>query len=86
MKYLSQENPEEFHGKRVIVRLDLNVPIGDDGHVHDGDADRIRKSMPTLEFLKRAGAKIIIISHIGRDPKETLKPVARYGATRCHRI
>ena len=78
MKYLSQENPEEFHGKRVIVRLDLNVPIGDDGHVHDGDADRIRKSMPTLEFLKRAGAKIIIISHIGRDPKETLKPVARY--------
>ena len=78
MKYLSQQNPKDFHGKRVLVRLDLNVPIGDDGHVHDEDADRIRKSMPTLEFLKSAGAKIIIISHIGRDPKETLKPVARY--------
>jgi len=78
MKYLSQTKPEELHGKRVLVRLDLNVPIADDGHVHDEDADRIRKSMPTLDFLKNAGAKVIIISHIGRDPKETLKPVARY--------
>ena len=78
MKYLSQTNPEEFHGKRVLVRLDLNIPIGDDGHVHDEDADRVRKSLPTLEFLKNAGAKIIIISHIGRDPKESLKPVVRY--------
>jgi phosphoglycerate kinase len=71
MKWLSQVQPEELHGKRVLVRLDLNVPSLE-------DVDRITKSEPTITFLKNAGAKVIIISHIGRDPKESLKPVADY--------
>lgn len=78
MNYLSHQNPADFHGKRVIVRLDLNVPLNDAGHVDASDADRIVKSIPTLEWLKHAGAKTIIISHIGRDPKESLRPVARF--------
>ncbi len=78
MKLLSQLEPEAIRGEKVLVRFDLNVPISGDGTVHDEDADRIRKSMPTLEFLKNAGAQVIIISHIGRDPKDTLKPVAEY--------
>lgn len=59
-----------------MVRLDLNVPVNDAGHIVDTDADRIKKSLATLEFLKNAGAKTIAISHIGRDPGETLRPVA----------
>ncbi|MEI8224272.1 MAG: phosphoglycerate kinase [bacterium] len=78
MKKLQSLLQADLQGKRVLVRFDLNVPIGDDGVVHDEDADRIRKSLPTLEYLKNAGAKVIIIAHIGRDPKETLKPVANY--------
>ena len=78
MKYLSKQNLADFHGKRVLLRLDLNVPLDSEGRVADTDADRVRKSLPTIEFLKNAGAKIIIISHLGRDPKETLQPVAQY--------
>ena len=78
MNYLSKQNPADFHGKRVLLRLDLNVPLDSEGRVADTDADRLRKSVPTIEFLKQAGAKIIIISHLGRDPQETLQPVARY--------
>ena len=78
MKKISELPQDQLQGKRVLVRFDLNVTLSDDGTVHDTDADRIKKSMPTLDLLKSAGALVIIIAHIGRDPKETLKPVADY--------
>lgn len=78
MKFLSQVQPENLNGKRVLVRLDLNVSLGADGEIDENEADRIRKSMPTIEFLRSAGAKIVIISHIGRDPKDSLQKVAEY--------
>lgn len=78
MKYLSQTEVEVFRGKRVLVRLDLNIPIPEDGMIKEEDADRIKASMDTINFLKNAGAKILVISHIGRDPKETLQPIADY--------
>lgn len=81
MNYLSQQNKNDFHGKRVMLRLDLNVPLNEAGHVDPSDADRITKSLPTLQWLQEAGAKTMIISHIGRDPKETLRPVVRYMET-----
>jgi phosphoglycerate kinase len=71
MKFLSHLQPEELAGKKVLLRLDLNVPSLE-------DTDRITKSLPTIEFLKNAGAKVIIISHIGRDPQETLQPIAKF--------
>ena len=71
MNFLSQLQSEDLAGKKVLVRFDLNVPSLD-------DTDRITKSIPTLEFLKKAGAKVIIISHIGRDPEETLQSIAEY--------
>lgn len=77
MKKISECSTEDLKGKRVLVRFDLNVPVIE-GEVLGTDADRIRKSMPTLDFLKSSGAQVIIISHIGRDPKETLAPVANY--------
>ena len=62
-------------GKRVIVRLGLNVPVKNGRVVDDF---RIRKVIPTIEYLKKKKAKIIVIGHIGRDPKESLLPVVNY--------
>lgn len=72
MEYLSQQSPGTYAGKRVIVRLDLNVPI-QRGEIQ-GDF-RLRKSLETLEWLKTAGAHIIILSHIKNDEGSSLKPV-----------
>ena len=65
-------------GKRVIVRADLNVPLAG-GSV--GDATRIERLLPTLNILSSRGAKVIILSHLGRpdgrrDTKYSLRPVA----------
>lgn len=66
------------NGKRVLVRVDFNVPISN-GVVEDDR--RIRASLPTLNLLKQKGAKIVILSHLGRpkgkiDPSKSLGPVA----------
>lgn len=62
-------------GKRVLLRLGLNIPVKNGRVV---DAFRILKAIPTIQYLQKKGAKIIIISHIGRDSKETLRPVVNY--------
>lgn len=77
IQYLSQQNPEIFHNKKVLVRLDLNVPMTD-GVITANDASRIVASLPTLQYLQNAGAIITIISHIGRSPEESLDPVITY--------
>lgn len=69
----------ELRGKRVFVRADLNVPLSG-GQISDDS--RIRASLPTLERLRAAGARIVLASHLGRpkdaaDPKLSLAPVAR---------
>jgi phosphoglycerate kinase len=58
---------EQLYNKRVLVRVDYNVPMDKDGQVLDDF--RIVKTLPTLKHLIEEGAKIILISHIGR-PKE----------------
>ncbi len=65
----------KLKGKRVLVRLDLNVPFVR-GRVM-GDY-RLRQSIPTLEFLRKAGAKIIIISHYDVEFSKTLRPIATH--------
>lgn len=65
-------------GKRVLVRADLNVPV-EDGAV--ADATRIERVLPTIEALRKAGAKVVLMSHFGRpkgerSPETSLKPVA----------
>ncbi|MCU1509957.1 MAG: phosphoglycerate kinase [Glaciihabitans sp.] len=69
----------DLTGKRVIVRCDLNVPLKN-GHITDDG--RIRASLGTLNALIQAGAKLVVISHLGRpdgepDAKYSLAPVAQ---------
>ena len=69
----SIENIENIENKIVILRLDLNVPIKN-GKITD--SNRIDKVMPTLEFLLKKKAKIIIISHVGRPKGKIVKELS----------
>jgi len=69
----------DLRRKRVVVRCDLNVPLKDGQITDDG---RIRASLPTLNQLIHAGARVIVVSHLGRpdgqpDTKYSLAPVAQ---------
>src|SRR5665213_1605239 len=64
----------EWKGKRVILRSDFNVPLDTGGNV--SDVFRLKKGWASVQYLSKAGAKVIILSHIGRKPEETLAPVA----------
>lgn len=76
---LLNDGDREIAGRGVLVRSDLNVPLDDNGAITD--PGRIIASVPTLEALAEAGAKVIVTAHLGRpkggpDPKYSLKPVA----------
>jgi len=65
-------------GKRVLVREDLNVPMAD-GAISDDS--RVKAAAPTLQHLAQRGARVVVLSHLGRpkdrEPELSLKPVAR---------
>jgi phosphoglycerate kinase len=67
----------DVRGKRVLLRVDLNVPM-EDGRV--SDATRIERVVPTIQEIADKGGKVILLAHFGRpkggDPRESLKPVA----------
>ncbi|HEX8666645.1 MAG TPA: phosphoglycerate kinase, partial [Beijerinckiaceae bacterium] len=67
----------DLKGRRVLLRLDLNVPM-EDGRVTD--ATRIERVLPTIREIAEKGGRAILLSHFGRpkgrDPKASLKPIA----------
>ena len=75
-------NGLDVRGKRVLVRVDYNVPMEEkDGQMVINDDTRIKETLPTLELLIEKGARIILASHLGRpngkrDPSMSLRPVA----------
>jgi phosphoglycerate kinase len=69
---------EDVAGKTVIVRSDFNVPLGDDNKVDAYEAWRIDQGLHTIMWLRDQGAKVVILSHIGRKPEESLRPIAEY--------
>jgi phosphoglycerate kinase len=64
---------KNLSGKKIILRADFNVPIKG-GKVLDDF--RIKKTIPTILYLQQKGAKVIIISHLGEDGKESLLPIS----------
>ena len=79
----------DLKGKRVLIRADLNVPLSDGKVTSDA---RIMASLPTIKLALKKGAKVMVISHLGRPTEGeyaeefSLKPVADYMATKLEGV
>jgi phosphoglycerate kinase len=86
LQTVSDLNDLDYYGKKVLTRVDFNVTLNND---IIGEDYRIRMTIPTIEYLAKRGAKVILMSHLGRprpptttnssftDPKYSLAPVAK---------
>jgi phosphoglycerate kinase len=68
LKTISNLDDLAYYGKKVLMRVDFNVTIGKDNEI--GEDYRIRMTIPTIEYLTKRGAKLILMSHLGRPKKK----------------
>jgi len=81
MKIKSIRELKNLKGQRVLLRVDFNVPISKDGQIDKSEDYKIVQTLPTIKYLIKKGAKIIILTHLGRPDgrvveKLRLDPVA----------
>ncbi|MSR23028.1 MAG: phosphoglycerate kinase [Gemmatimonadetes bacterium] len=79
MRTLSDLTASDLQNRRLLVRLDYNVPLDGNGEV--SDRTRIDATIPSIERLRRAGARVLLVSHLGRPggqraPSSSLRPIA----------
>ncbi|OHA57988.1 MAG: phosphoglycerate kinase [Candidatus Vogelbacteria bacterium RIFOXYB1_FULL_42_16] len=75
MKIISSLSKKDLSGKKVLARVDFNVPIRNGKVV---ESMRIDEALPTIKFLLKNGAQVILVSHLGGDGQSSLRPVAKY--------
>ncbi len=78
MKCIDEIPTSELKGRRVLLRADFNLPIDDSGEV--SNAFRAKQGWKTVQYLRDAGARVIILSHLSsnkRNPDGTIEPIAR---------
>ena len=78
-KTVADLTSDQLRGRRVLVRVDYNVPLDDDGSISDDT--RITSTLPTLDALLQQGARVVLLAHFGRPrgkpvPEMSLRPVA----------
>ena len=76
MKCVDELSPAELKGKRVLLRTGIDLPLDEQGNV--SDTFRLKRSLSTIEFLSKCGARTIIASKLGHVPKEkeSIAPIA----------
>jgi len=79
--FLSQASPDDFAMKTVLLRIDMNVSLGENHQVDRDEAFRLESALPTIKYLMNAGAQVILLGHMGKGKdreKETLRPLLDY--------
>lgn len=78
----SLKSIKNLAGKRVLVRVDFNVALNDNGQILDDEAYKVSATLPTIKYLIGKKAKVILMTHLGRpkgyDKKLSVKPVGKY--------
>lgn len=80
MKCITELTPAQLHGKRVLVRIDLNISLDSSGQ--PTELFKLEAVLPTIEYLRTAGAVVVLLSHLGRpggqaDPSLSLQSFAK---------